>query len=140
KAARLSVAMEDVNQTMQIYLGSLYVKTFNDFGRHWQVTVQADKRFRARVEDVNLLQVRNNQGQMVPLGTLVNIREYSGPLFVKRYNLSTAAPITGSLLPGASTGQVIAEVDKLSVEQLPRSMKTEWTELMFMQIKEGNTT
>ena len=134
------MSLDDVNQTLQIYLGSLYVNSFNEFGRHWQVTLQADRQFRWRSEDVNLLQVRNNQGQMVPLGTLVNVREVSGPLFVKRYNLSTAAPITGSLLPGVSTGDVIAEVDKLSVDQLPRSMKTEWTELMFLQIKEGNTT
>jgi multidrug efflux pump len=77
---------------------------------------------------------------MVPLGTLVNIREITGPIFINRYNLYTAAPITGSLRPGASTGDVITEVDRTANEVLPRSMRADWTELMFLQILEGNTT
>ena len=77
---------------------------------------------------------------MVPLGTLVKVREDTGPIFVRRYNLYTAAPITGALLPGVSSGDVINAVDKIAEETLPLSMKAEWTELMFMQIKEGNTT
>jgi multidrug efflux pump len=140
KAASLGVDLADVNQTLEIYLGSLYVNSFNEFGRHWQVTIQADKQFRSFVEDINLLQVRNKQGRMVPMGTLVTVKDYSGPLFVKRYNLYTAAPLTGSLLPGVSTGEVIHAVDEASLDSLPRSMKAEWTELMFMQIREGNTT
>jgi multidrug efflux pump len=140
KVASLGVALSDVNQTLEIYLGSLYVSTFNEFGRHWQVTLQADKQFRSRIENIGLLQVRNKQGLMVPLSTLVNVKETSGPIFVRRYNLSTAAPIGGALLPGVSSGEVIAGVDQLALESLPRSMKIEWTELMFMQIKEGNTT
>ena len=92
KVASLGVSLDDVNQTLEIYLGSLYVNSFNEFGRYWQVTVQADGKFRNRVEDINLLQVRNNQGQMVPLGTLVNLREVGGPILVTRYNLYTAAP------------------------------------------------
>jgi multidrug efflux pump len=140
KVASLGVSLDDVNQTLEIYLGSLYVNSFNEFGRHWQVTVQADRDFRYKVDDIQLLQVRNKQGQMVPIATLVDVQEINGPIFVKRYNLSTAAPISGSLLPGVSSGNVINGVDKLSLENLPRSMKTEWTELMFMQIKEGNTT
>ena len=83
-----------------MYLGSLYVTSFNEFGRYWQVTLQADGQFRNRVEDINLLQVRNKWGQMVPLGTLVNMREIGGPVMVTRYNLYTAAPITGNLPPG----------------------------------------
>ncbi len=140
KAASLGVSFDEVNQTLQIYLGSLNVNRFNEFGRYWQVTLQADRQFRARVEDINQLQVRNNQGQMVPLGTLVSVRERSGPIYVRRYNLYTAAPITGALLPGVSSGEVIGAVDQISQENLQRSMKTEWTELMFLQIKEGNTT
>src|SRR5439155_263885 len=140
KVASLGVALNDVNQTLQIYLGSLYVNSFNEFGRHWQVTVQADREFRSRVEDVNLLQVRNNKGQMVPLGTLVDVREISGPLFVSRYNLYTAAPVSGALLPGVSSGDVIKAVDRIADESLPRSMTADWTELMFMQIREGRTT
>lgn len=81
-------------------VGSLYVNSFNDFGRHWQVTMQAEGQFRNGVEDLNLLQVRNNQGKMVPLGALVQLREISGPIFVLRYNLSTAAPHHEQLAAG----------------------------------------
>jgi multidrug efflux pump len=140
KASSLGVSLDDVNQTLQMYLGSLYVNSFNEYGRYWQVQVQADAPFRAKVENINLLQVRNQDGQMVPLGTLVKVREISGPIFVKRYNLYTAAPVTGSLLPGVSSGDVINGVDEVADQSLPRSMKAEWTELMFLQIREGNTT
>ncbi len=140
KVASLGVSYDDVNQTLQIYLGSLYVNSYNDFGRYWQVTLQADRDFRSQVEDVNLLQVRNNKGQMVPLGTFVKLREDFGPVFVKRYNLFVAAPITGSPLPGNSSGDVIDAVDKIADDKLPRSMNAAWTELMFMQIREGNTS
>ena len=76
---------------LEVYLGSLYVNNFNAFGRDWQVNVQAEGDFRNRVDDINLLKVRNNQGQMVPLGALGNVREIGGPIFVNRYNLYTAA-------------------------------------------------
>ena len=76
---------------------------------------------------------------MVPLGTLVNVREIGGPVMVTRYNLYTAAPITGNMRPGVSTGEAIDAIDRLAAETLPLSMKTEWTELMFMQIRAGNT-
>ncbi len=76
KVASLGVSFDDVNQTVNIFLGSLYVNSYNDFGRYWQVTLQADREFRSKVEDVNLLQVRNNKGQMVPLGTLVKLRRF----------------------------------------------------------------
>ncbi len=140
KVAALGVALDDVNQTLQIYLGSLYVNSFNEFGRHWQVTLQAAGKFRDQISDINLLQVRNKTGQMVSLATLVNVKEISGPIFVLRYNLSTAAPITGTLEPGISSGDVIKGVDEYSNQTLPRSMRTEWTELMYLQIVEGNTT
>jgi len=140
KVASLGVSLDDVNQALEIFLGSHYVNSFNDFGRHWQVTLQADKQFRSFEDEIKLLQVRNNAGQMVPLATLVALRDFTGPIFVRRYNLYTAGPVTGSLLPGVSSGDVIAGVDKLADETLPRSMKADWTELMFMQIKEGNTT
>ena len=95
-----------------MYLGSLYVNSFNEFGRHWQVTIQAEGHYRNRVEDINLLQVRNKLGQMVPLGTLVSVREVGGPVMVIRYNLYTAAPITGNLLPGTSSGDAIAAIER----------------------------
>jgi multidrug efflux pump len=139
KAAALGVSLDDVNQALQIFLGSLYVNSFNEFGRYWQVTLQAEGRFRNRIDDLSLIQVRNKWGQMVPLGTLVEVRAIGGPVFATRYNLSSAAAITGSLKPGVSSGDAIAVTERLADETLPRSMKTEWTELMFMQIRAGNT-
>jgi len=87
-----------------------------------------------------LLQVRNDAGQMVPLGSVAKTKEVYGPIFVKRYNLYTAAPVSGALLQGVSSGEVIGAVDHIANATLPRSMKADWTELMYMQIIEGNTT
>ncbi len=140
KAAALGVPFTDVNKTLGIYLGSLYVNSFNAFGRHWQVTIQADGTYRQEVPDINLLEVRNNQQQMVPMGTLVNVRQTGGPVFVYRYNGRTASSITGSLKPGVSSGDVIKDVELTSDKTLLRSMAMEWTELMFMQIRDGDTT
>ncbi len=138
KVASLDVSFDDANKTLGIYLGSLYVNSFNEFGRHWQVTLQAEGRFRSHVSDVNLLQVRNLNGQMVPMGTLVRLNEVGGPIFVQRYNLYTAAPIMGGLRQGASTGEISTDVQAIANETLPLTMGTEWTELMFLQNKEGN--
>jgi multidrug efflux pump len=139
KAMSLGVTIDDVNQTMQIYLGSLYVNSFNALGRYWQVTLQAEGQYRKDVRDVNLLEVRNQWGEMVPMGTLAQLREISGPVMVQRYNLFTAAPLTGNIRPGVSSGEAIDTIDATAEETLPRSMATEWTELMFLQIKAGNT-
>ncbi len=139
KVENLGVSLGDVNETLQVFLGSLYVNSFNQFGRYWQVTLQAEGSYRSRVEDINLLQVRNTTGDMVPLGTLVKVREVGGPVMVQRYNLYTAAPINGNVRPGVSSGEAITTVEATARGSLPRSMKTEWTELMFMQIRAGNT-
>jgi multidrug efflux pump len=139
KVESLGVTLNDLNQTLQMYLGSLYVNSFNIFGRYWQVNIQAEGHFRRRTEDLHLIEVRNKQGAMVPLGTLVNMRDVSGPVMVQRYNLYTAAPITGMIRPDISSGPVISAIDQNVHSTLPRSMKMEWTELMFMQIRAGNT-
>jgi multidrug efflux pump len=139
KVTALGCSIGDVNTTLDIFLGSLYVNSFNEFGRYWQVTLQAEGQYRTRLGDVNLLQVRNQSGQMVPLGTLVTLRPVNGPVLVTRYNLYPAAAITGVVRPGVSSGEAIADVESLSAQTLPRSMGTEWTELMFMQIRAGNT-
>ena len=119
KAVALGVPFEDVNQTLSMFLGSLYVNSFNQFGRHWQVTVQAEGEYRDRIEDLNLFQVRNKWGQMVPLGTLVNVNQVKsdrgGPIVVTRYNLYTAASITGNMLPGFSSGDAIASINEWPV-------------------------
>src|SRR5262249_10926993 len=140
KVESLGVSFEDVNQTLSMYMGSLYVNSFNEFGRHWQVTVQSEGQFRDRVEDINLLQVRNKWGQMVPLGTLVNLRDKGGPITVTRYNLYTAAPITGNMQPGTSSGDAIDAISLQASQSLPLSMKGEWTELMYLQIRAGKNT
>jgi len=139
KSVALGVPFEDVNQTLSMFMGSLYVNSFNQFGRHWQVTVQAEGRYRDRIENLSLFQVRNKWGQMVPLGTLVNVNQLKsdrgGPIVVTRYNLYTSASITGNMLPGFSSGDAIATINEVASESLPLSMNGEWTELMFVQIR-----
>jgi multidrug efflux pump len=140
KVASLGVSFDDLNATLGIYLGSLYVNSYDQYGRYWQVTLQADEDFRSRIPDLSLISVRSKQGQMVPLSTLVDIKAIGGPLFVQRYNLYTAAPITGNIAPGFSSGPVISAMEVVANETLPRSMGMEWTELVYLQILEGNTT
>ncbi len=139
KAMSLGVSIDDINQTLSMFLGSLYVTSYNAFGRHWQVTIQADGSFRNKVEELKLYQVRNSSGQMVPLSTLVALKEIGGPITVNRYNLYTAAPIQGNVLPGKSDGEAVDAIDKVAVDTLPLSMRIEWTELMFLQNRAGNT-
>lgn len=139
KCQALGVALNDVNQTMQIQLGSMYVNSFNEFGRYWQVTTQAKGRFRVKPDQVGLLQVKNNNGDMVPLSTLVQLKEMYGPVSVLRYNLYVAAAVTGTVPPEVSSGDAIAAVDATAEKSLPRAMATEWTELMFLQLRAGNT-
>jgi multidrug efflux pump subunit AcrB len=122
---------------LQAYLGSYYVNDFNRFGRTWQVNVQADAPFRANAEIVKQLKVRNADGDMVPLGSVVDIRDSAGPAQVTRYNMFPAAAITGASLPGVSTGDVQATMEKLA-KDLPRNMTTEWTELSYLQ-KQAST-
>jgi multidrug efflux pump len=139
KARALGVPFEDISQTLQIYLGSLYVNNFSSFGRTWQVQVQAGERFRNRVADVGRLKVRNARGDMVPLATVVDVRAAGGPSMVTRYNMYAAAPVNGNLAPGASTGEAIDLLDGIAERDLARTTRTEWTELTFMQIRAGNT-
>ncbi|HEX5273133.1 MAG TPA: efflux RND transporter permease subunit, partial [Gemmataceae bacterium] len=140
KAASLGVSLEDVNQTLDIYLGSLYVNSYNEFGRHWQVTLQADRQYRHRPEDIDLFQVRNQAGRMVSLGTLAHPREVGGPISITRYNLYPAASVSGNIAPGGSSGDAIKAIDGIARADLPLSMRTEWTELMYMQIQAGHTS
>jgi multidrug efflux pump len=135
KVASLGCSLNDVNRTLDIFLGSSYVNSFNAFGRHWQVTLQAGGAYRDRIEGLNLFKVRNQAGQMVPLGTLVNPKEIGGPISVTRYNLSQAASVNGNIQTGFSTGDAINTVNKITAETLPRTTQTEWTELMFIQLR-----
>ena len=135
----LGVPVSDVFNVLQVYLGSYYVNNFNEFGRTWQVNVQADPRYRDRVADIEQLQVRNNQGQMVRLGTVLSVRNTSGPVLLMRYNMYSSAAITGNTTPGTSSGQGIALMHDLAREELPRSMGSDWTELTYLQLEAGNT-
>src|SRR4029077_9531036 len=99
KVRTMGVALTDVFDTLQVYLGGYYVNDFNRFGRTWQVNLQADAAFRANVETVKQLKVRNADGDMVPLGAVLDIRDAAAPLTVTRYNMFPAAPLTGAALP-----------------------------------------
>jgi multidrug efflux pump len=139
KVASLGVSLNDVNQTLDMYMGSLYVNSYNAYGRHWQVTIQADGPYRNQTEDLNRFKVRNNAGDMVPLGTLVNVREIGGPIAITRYNLYDSSNIRGIVRSGYSDGFAIQEIDRIALETLPLSMKPDWTELMFLQKRVGNS-
>ncbi len=136
KVKTMGVALNDVFDSLQMYLGSYYVNDFNRFGRTWQVNVQADAPFRVDADIVRQLKVRNADGDVVPLGALANVEDSTGPVQITRYNTFPAAAINGASLPGVSTGKVLATMESLARE-LPSDMKTEWTELSFLQKEEG---
>ncbi|AMV36606.1 efflux RND transporter permease subunit [Planctomyces sp. SH-PL62] len=133
------VPLRDVFQTLQAYLGSLYVNDFNLFGRTWQVVVQALPRYRDQKEDISRLQVRNDRGTMVPIGAVARVEEINGPLILTRYNMYPAASINGSAVPGVSSGTAIRAMERLAQRELPDAMSFEWTELAFLEQQAGNT-
>ena len=135
KVKSLGISIGDVFNTLQVYMGSLYVNNFNEFGRSWQVKAQADGEFRRTAEQVGQLKVRNRAGEMAPLNAVAQFRDVSGPVMVTRYNMYPAAAINGNMLPGVSTGQAIKMMEQSIKKTLPENMKTEWTELTLMQIE-----
>src|SRR5213592_3786574 len=139
KAKALGVALDDVFATLQIYLGSAYANDFTRFGRNWQVNLQADAAYRVNPDDIGQLKVRNRNGGMVPLSTLVSVRDTTGPAIVNRYNMFASAEIAGGTAPGVSSGQAIATMEALAAKELPATMSFEWTELTLQQILAGNT-
>jgi multidrug efflux pump len=139
KCEAMGISVADLFNTLQVYFGSYYVNNFNEFGRTWQVNVQADPHFRNQVPDVRQLQVRNNQGQMVRLATLMTVRDTTGPVMVLRYNLYSAAAITGEAGPGTSSGEAVDLAQEIAEKELPRSMAYEWTDLAYLQLQAGNT-
>ncbi len=138
-AKSIGVPLANVFQTLQIYLGSLYVNDLNLFGRTYQVSAQADSQFRATPKDITALKTRNLSGDMVPLATLVKVNAIAGPDRIPHYNLYPAAEINGITLPGVSSGQSIAMMEQLLAKELPPTMGFEWTELSLQQILAGNT-
>jgi multidrug efflux pump len=139
KARAQGVNLTDLFETMQVYLGSLYVNDFNRFGRTYQVNVQADQKFRLQPEDLLRLQTRNASGQMIPLGAFVTTHETTGPEQTAHYNGMLTAEINGGPAPGFSSGQAQKALEAIAAKVLPNGMGYEWTELTYQQILAGNT-
>ncbi|MFZ4540230.1 MAG: efflux RND transporter permease subunit [Rickettsiales bacterium] len=138
-AKQQNIALADLFDTLQIYLGSYYVNDFNLFGRTFRVYASADAPYRAHKEDIGQLKVRSRNGTMVPLGSLVDVKETYGPDRATRYNAFRSADLNGDAAPGFSSGQAKAAIIKILDETLPKGMTYEWTELTYQQILAGNT-
>ncbi|OZI16320.1 multidrug efflux RND transporter permease subunit [Bordetella genomosp. 7] len=138
KAKQLGVPVTEVFDTLQIYLGSMYVNDFNRFGRVFQVRAQADAPYRSHPDDILQLKTRSETGQMVPLSALVDVKQTFGPEMVVRYNGFTAADINGGPAPGYSSDQAQDAAERIAAETLPRGIKFEWTDLTYQQILAGN--
>ncbi|HEX7377337.1 MAG TPA: multidrug efflux RND transporter permease subunit [Pirellulales bacterium] len=139
KVKNMNVALNDVFDTLQIYLGSTYVNDITFLGRNWMVYAQADARFRRRPEDILQLKVRNRNGDMVPLGTMLAIKEIGGPAVYNRYQMFPAAEINLVGTAELSSGQVTEMVEEIAKKDLPSSMTYEWTDITYQQILAGNT-
>ena len=138
-ARSMGVPLNNIFETLQIQLGSLYVNQFTRFGRNWQVNVQADSPYRLRPDQVAQLKTRGADGKMVPLGALASVREVGAPTIVERYNMFPSAALNGAPAPGVSSGQAVSLMEQLSARELPQGMTTAWTELTLLQKLEGNT-
>jgi multidrug efflux pump len=139
KCLALGVPLSDVFDTLQVYLGSYYVNNFNDFGRSWQVNVMGTAAARDRIDKIRELKVANAKKEMIPLATLLTVRDDSGPLMLMRHNMYASAAVTGNLTPGTSSGDAIRLVEEIIDKNLPHSMGFDWTELTYMQLAAGNT-
>jgi len=139
KAKTHGVAVSDIFDTLQVYLGSLYANDFNRFGRTYQVNVQADQQFRLEPVQIGQLKVRNDHGEMIPLATFIKVSPTSGPDRVMHYNGFISAEINGAAAPGFSSGQAQKAIEKLLKEELPNGMTYEWTDLTYQQILSGDT-
>jgi len=139
KAKTFGISLDDVFETMQVYLGALYVNDFNRFGRTYQVNAQAESSYRLQPEDIVRLRTRNAAGEMIPLGSMVTVRSTYGPDRVMHYNGFPAAEINGAAGPGYSSGQSEAAITNILNQNLPNGMRFEWTELTYQRILAGNT-
>lgn len=139
RAKQLGIPITSIFDTMQVYLGSLYINDFNKFGRTYRVIAQADASFRDQADDISKLKVRNMAGEMVPLGSVVKVKQSYGPENATRYNAYRSADINGGPAPGFSSGQAQQIITKILEETLPKGMTFEWTELTYQQILAGDT-
>ena len=134
KAKAQNVSLDEINTTLQAYLGSIYVNDFSFQGRNWQVNVQADPSFRDKTPDIGRLEVRNGAGDRVPLDTFIKVKTTSGPAIVNHYNIYPSAEVNIIPAPGVSSGQLITSSEQLVGEQLSSGLGFEWTELSLQQI------
>ena len=139
KAQKLGVTPMQVFEAMQVYLGSAYINDFNYLGRTYEVTAQADARFRSSVEDIARLKTRNAAGAMVPIGSVARLHSSTGPYRVPRYDLYPAAEVQGSTLPGVSSGYALTQMEQLAARRLPPGIGFEWTDLAYEQRAAGDT-
>ncbi len=139
KARQLGVAVTDVFETLQIYLGSLYVNDFNAFGRTYSVRVQADANYRSHADDIGKLKVRSQSGEMIPLSALLKVEQTVGAERAIRYNGFLSADINGGPAPGFSSGQAQEAIERIAAETLPPGIGYEWTDLTYQQILAGNS-
>ncbi len=139
RAEKLEVPAERVLDTLEIYLGSAYINDFNFLGRTYRVTAQAEGSYRDEREDILKLRTRSDRGAMVPLGSLTSFTDITGPYRVPRYNLYPAIEVQGGTAPGVSTGEAIAEMERLAAEVLPAGIGFEWTDLALQEKLAGDT-
>lgn len=139
QAKSMDVPIKNISEALQIYLGSIYVNDLNLYGKPFQVTAQAEGAYRARAEDILALRTRSNSGEMVPLGSLMEVKQISAPSRILRYNLFPAADLNANPAEGASSGQTISAMERLAAESLPRSYGYEWTDVAFQEIASGNS-
>jgi HAE1 family hydrophobic/amphiphilic exporter-1 len=140
KAKTLGIPLEEIFDTLQIQFGSLYVNDFNKFGRVYQVRLQSDKDFRNDPNDIYRLYVRNQNGKMIPLRTLLSTTPIIGSGTISRHNLFRAVQINGTAAPGYSSGDAIAAMERLSAQTLPEGMSFEWSGMSLQEIKAGSQT
>ncbi len=135
KVLKQGVQVRDVYQSLQAFLGGIYVNQFNRFGRQWKVFLQAEPAGRVKTEDINQFYVRNNDGRMTPLSAVVTTRSVSGPEFTNRFNLFRAAQVTGIPAPGYSSGQATAALEEVFRESMPREMGYDWADMSYQEVK-----
>jgi HAE1 family hydrophobic/amphiphilic exporter-1 len=138
KVKALNIPLGTVFATLQAYLGSAYVNDFNKFGRTYQVRVQAEPAFRAKPEDIERLEVRNLDGQMIPMSSIATVKRSFGPQIINRYNLYPSASINGQPAPGYSSGEALGLMEQIAADTLPANMGFEWTGMAYQERKVGS--
>ena len=133
KVLKQGVAVSDVYQTLQAYLGGLFLNQFNRFGRQWRVFLQAEGAERLSDEDIKQYYVRNNDNNMVPLSSLMTTRRINGPEYTNRFNVYRAAQVIGNAAPGYSSGQAMNALEEVAKEVLPPEMGYDWADLSYQE-------